>query len=220
MGFEELLKSKLRSADEAMESVKSNSRIYFGGGTGFPLMLESALIKRADQLENVEVVHVASFAGGDYLDPAYSASFRHKALFIGPNARQAVNDGRADYVPVFLSQAPGLFTNGVLPLDIALIQVSSPDAHGFCSYGVEVGVTKPAAEAARLIIAEINPHMPRVLGDSFIHIKHIDGPVGVQSRNFSNERIYSTGWRAQNFLTDGIAATYPWIEQQVKAQNA
>ncbi len=174
MRFEDLLKSKLRSADEAMQSVKSNSRIYFGGGTGFPLELEKALVKRADQLSNVEVIHVATFAGGDYLDPAYSESFRHKALFIGPNARQAVNDGRADYVPIFLSQAPGLFTNGVLPLDVALIQVSPPDAHGFCSYGVEVGVTKPAAEAAKLIIAEINPNMPRVLGDSFIHIKNID----------------------------------------------
>jgi acetyl-CoA hydrolase len=179
MGFEDLFKNKIRSADEAMQSITSNSRIYFGGGTGFPLQLEEALVKRADQLSNVEVIHVATFAGGDYLDPAYSESFRHKALFIGPNARQAVNDGRADYVPIFLSQAPGLFTNGVLPLDVALIQVSPPDTHGFCSYGVEVGVTKPAAEAAKLVIAEINPNMPRVLGDSFIHIKNIDIAVEV-----------------------------------------
>jgi len=179
MNVAEILNSKTKSADEAMESVKSNSRIYFGGGTGFPLELERSLIKRASEIEDVEVVHVATFAGGEYLDPSYAKSFRHRALFIGPNARKAINDGRADYMPIFLSQAPGLFTNGILPLDIALIQVSPPDSHGFCSYGVEVGVTKPAAEAAKLIIAEINPNMPRVLGDSFIHIKHIDIAVEV-----------------------------------------
>lgn len=179
MKSQSLLQSKIRTADEAVESIKSNSRIYLGGGTGIPLVLEAALVKRAAELRNVEVVHVATFAGGKYLDAAYARSFRHRALFIGPNARQAINEGRADYMPIFLSQAPGLFKNSALPLDAALIQVSPPDAHGYCSYGVEVGVTKPAAEAAKLLIAEINPLMPRVLGDSFIHIKHIDIAVEV-----------------------------------------
>ena len=179
MTMSEKFKSKLFSADAAIQAIKSNSRIYMGGGTGIPLELEKALVRRADELRGVEVVSVATFAGGEYLDEAYKDSFQHRALFIGPNARKAVNDGRAAYVPIFLSQCPGLFTNGQLPLDVAFIQVSPPDAHGWCSYGVEVGVTKPAAEAAKLVIAEINPNMPRVLGDSFIHMSHIDMAVEV-----------------------------------------
>ncbi|MDA1329866.1 MAG: acetyl-CoA hydrolase/transferase family protein [Chloroflexi bacterium] len=179
MDWRKRYQSQLFSAETAIQAIQSNSRIYLGGGTGIPLELEKALVGRASTLRAVEVVHVATFAGGLYLDAKYSESFRHRALFIGPNARAAVNEGRADYVPIFLSQAPGLFSNGTLPLDAALIQVSPPDAHGFCSYGVEVGVTKAAAEAARLVIAELNPRMPRVLGDSFIHIKHIDMAVEV-----------------------------------------
>ena len=178
MDWQRRYKRLLTTPEEAVKTIKSNSRIYLGGGTGIPLVLERAMVARADELENVEVDHVATFAGGEYLDPAYSKSFRHRALFIGPNARAAVNEGRADYVPIFLSNAPGLYKDGVLPLDTALIQVSPPDDHGYCSFGVEVGVTKPAAESARLIIAEFNPNMPRVLGDSFIHVSRID--IGVE----------------------------------------
>lgn len=172
--LELLYADKLITAEEAAQRIRSNTRVYLGGGAGIPQVLERAMAARADELENVEVVHVLTFAGGDYLDPAYAKSFRHRALFTGANARKAVNDGRADYVPIFLSEAPWLFKNGALPVDVALIQVSPPDAHGFCSYGVEVGVTKPAAESAKMIIAEINPNMPRVLGDSFIHLSNID----------------------------------------------
>jgi acetyl-CoA hydrolase len=179
MDLEQRIRNKSFSAEAALQSVRSGDRIYLGGGTGIPLQLEQALVDRADQLENVEVVHVATFAGGHYLDAKYEKSFRHRALFIGPNARQAINEGRADYVPIFLSQCPSLFVEGKLPLDVALIQVSPPDAHGWCSFGVEVGVTKPAAEAAKLVIAEVNPQMPRVLGDAFIHISHIDMLVEV-----------------------------------------
>lgn len=164
---------------EAAGLVASHSRIYLGGGAGFPQAIERALIARARSLEGVEVVHVLTFAGGDYLRPEFANSFRHRALFIGAPARTAVNEGRADYIPVFLSEVPALFRDGSLPLDIAFIQVSPPDAHGFCSYGVEVGVTKPAAEAARLVVAEVNQQMPRVLGDSFIHLSDIDYLVDV-----------------------------------------
>jgi acetyl-CoA hydrolase len=178
MDWQTRYKQLLTTPEEAAKIIKSNSRIYLGGGTGIPLVLEHAMVARADELENVEVDHVAIFGGGEYLDPAYSKSFRHRALFIGPNARAAVNEGRADYVPIFLSNAPSLYKEGILPLDVALVQVSPPDNHGFCSFGVEVGVTKPAAESARLIIAEFNPRMPRVLGDSFIHVSRIS--VGVE----------------------------------------
>lgn len=169
-----LYADKLVTAEEAVQNIHSNSRVYLGGGAGIPQVLERAMAARGDELEDVEVVHVLTFAGGHYLDPAHAKSFRHRALFIGPNARKAINEGRADYVPIFLSEAPWLFKTGALPVDVALIQVSPPDAHGYCSYGVEVGVTKPAAESAKMIIAEINPNMPRVLGDSFIHLSKID----------------------------------------------
>jgi acetyl-CoA hydrolase len=167
------------TAKQAAGLVRSRSRIYMGGGAGFPQEIERALIALAGALEDVEVVHVLTFAGGDYLRPEYADSFRHKALFIGKPARQAVNQGRADYVPVFLSEVPDLFRNGTLPLDIAFIQVSPPDKHGFCSYGVEVGVTKPAAEAAQLVVAEVNAQMPKVMGDAFIHVDDIDYFVAV-----------------------------------------
>ena len=172
--LELLYADKLVTAEQAAQNIQSNSRVYIGGGAGIPQVLERAMAARSDELEDVEVVHVLTFAGGHYLEPENSKAFRHRALFIGANARKAINEGRADYVPIFLSEAPGLFKNGLLPVDVALIQVSPPDAHGYCSYGVEVGVTKPAAESAKMIIAEINPNMPRVLGDSFIHLSNID----------------------------------------------
>jgi 4-hydroxybutyrate CoA-transferase len=174
-----LYSDKLVSAEQAVQAIQSNSRVYLGGGAGVPQVLERAMVGRAGELRNVEVVHVLTFAGGEYMDAKYSSSFRHRALFSGANAREAINAGRADYVPVFLSKAPGLFKNGILPIDVALIQVSPPDSHGFCSYGIEVGVTKPAAESAKHIIAEINPNMPRVMGDSFIHLSRIDQIVEV-----------------------------------------
>jgi acetyl-CoA hydrolase len=174
-----LYSDKLVSAEEAVKAIQSHTRVYLGGGAGVPQVLERAMVGRADELRGVEVVSVLTFAGGNYLEERYASSFRHRALFVGANAREAVNSGRADYVPVFLSQAPSLFKNGILPVDVALIQVSPPDTHGYCSYGVEVGVTKPAAESARHIIAEINPNMPRVMGDAFIHLSRIDQIVEV-----------------------------------------
>ncbi len=174
-----LYSDKLVTAEEAVKAIRSNSRVYMGGGAGVPQVLERAMVGRAAELRDVEVVSVLTFAGGDYLEAKYGGSFRHRALFVGANAREAVNAGRADYVPIFLSLAPGLFKDGTLPVDVALIQVSPPDTHGFCSYGVEVGVTKPAAESAKHIIAEINPHMPRVMGDAFIQLSRIDQIVEV-----------------------------------------
>jgi acetyl-CoA hydrolase len=179
MHVKALCEQKKMTAAEAVQAIRTHGRVYLGGGAGVPQVLERAMVARANELRNVEVVHVLTFAGGEYLNPEYRESFHHRALFIGANARQAVNEGRADYVPVFLSEAAGLFRNGDLPVDVALIQVSPPDAHGFCSFGVEVGVTKPAAEAAQVVIAEVNPQMPRVLGDSFIHVNHIHHLVEV-----------------------------------------
>jgi acetyl-CoA hydrolase len=179
MNVTELYRRKLTTAEQAVQLIQSHSRVYLGGGAAVPQGLERALVARAHELRNVEVVHLLAFAGGEYLDPAYASSFRHHALFIGDTSREAVRSGRADYTPMFLSEIPRLFRQRLLPIEVALIQVSPPDAHGFCSFGVEVGVTKPAAQAAHKVIAEVNQQMPRVWGDSFIHLNKIDALVEV-----------------------------------------
>src|SRR5690606_12620238 len=145
---------------------------YIGGGAGVPRSLCGGLARRAPELRDVEVVHILTFADAPYADPPYQESFRVNALFIGQNVRKAVQEGRADFTPVLLSEIPRLFRSN-LPLDAALISLTPPDSHGFCSFGVEVGTTKPAAEEARIIIAEINPRMPRTLGNSFIHVSRL-----------------------------------------------
>jgi len=174
MNIFQLLQDRLATAEEAVRLIQSNSRIYVGGCAGVPQALIRAMVARADELRNVEVVSILTFAGGEYFAPDLSKSFRHRALFMGGNARDAVREGRADCTSIFLSEVPQLFRDGTLPLDIALIQVSPPDEHGFCSFGCEVGCTKPAAQAAKMVIAEVNVRMPRVLGDSFIHVSKLD----------------------------------------------
>jgi len=136
--------------------------------------LIKGLTDLGDRLQDVEITHILTFAEAPYVEPQYQGAFRVNALFIGSNIRQAVQQGQADFTPVFLSEIPGLFRNGHLPIDVALISVSPPDEHGFCSFGVEVGTTKPASESARTIIAEVNRQMPRTLGDSFIHVSRLD----------------------------------------------
>ena len=165
---------KLTSVSEALDVVRSGNRVYIGGGCGEPLVLARGLVDRAPELRNVEVIHVLTAGHAAYAAPELSASFRPNALFIGANVRSAVQEGRADFTPVFLHEIPRLFREGYLPIDVAMVSLSPPDAHGFCSYGVEVGVTKPAVESAKIVIAEINPHMPRVWGHSFIHLSQID----------------------------------------------
>lgn len=162
------------TADEAVASIRSGQRVYIGGGCGVPTPLLNALISHADSLRDVEIIHMLTAGEDPTTAPEYRRSFRHNAVFIGHNTRAAVQEGRADFTPIFLSEIPRLFQSGRLPLDVALIQVSPPDEHGFCSLGVEVGCTLPAAKAARTVIAEINSQMPRSLGDSFIHISRLD----------------------------------------------
>ncbi|MEK6222980.1 MAG: 4-hydroxybutyrate CoA-transferase, partial [Chloroflexota bacterium] len=179
MKFSHLYEQKLTTAEEAVKVIKSDTKVYLGGGAAAPQVLARAMVSRADDLRNVEVIHVMTRAGDEYLSPEYAQSFRHRALFIGENAREMVQQGYADYTPVFLSEIPVLFRDGSLPLDTAMIQVSPPDEHGFCSFGVEVGVTMRAAEFAKTVIAEINPNMPRVHGDAFIHLNQINKIVEV-----------------------------------------
>ena len=177
--FPEKFGHKLVPVGEALKVIQSGHRVYMGGGCGEPLELAQALVNRAPELRNVEIIHVLTAGHAAYAAAELSESFHVNSLFIGSNVRSAVQEGRADFTPVFLHEIPRLFREGYLPLDVALISVSPPDAHGYCSFGIEVGATKPAVEAARIVIAEINPHMPRAWGASFIHLSQIDFCVAV-----------------------------------------
>ncbi|MBI3943290.1 MAG: acetyl-CoA hydrolase/transferase family protein [Chloroflexi bacterium] len=179
MNWQDIYRSKVTGPDEAVKTIRSNQRIYIGGGAGFPQILINSLVGRAEMVRNVEIVHMLTHGDASYVRPEFAQSFRHLALFMGENVRRAVQEGRGDYMPVFLSEIPALFRSGALPLDAALIMVSPPDEHGFCSFGVEVGCTKPAAESASLVIAEVNRRMPRTLGDSFIHVSRLHRIVEV-----------------------------------------
>ncbi len=179
MPWKSQYESKVVTAQEAVSIIKDNQRVFLTGNCSVPQTLLAALVETAPNLQNVEIAQVLALAGEEYAAPQMAPHLRINTLFVSDNVRAAVNEGRADFTPCFLSEIPALFADGILPLDIALIQVSPPDEHGYCSYGIEVGVTKTAAIAAKTIIAEINPKMPRTLGDSFIHFSKIDYIVEV-----------------------------------------
>ena len=164
---------KLTTADEAIREIKSGDHVVVQPGCACPNELIRALVNRKDELEDVTVYHILVVGDLPYVNPGMEKHFKHKAFFIGANTRKAVNDGRAEYIPIFLSEVPLLFKLGRIKTDVALLNVSPPDEHGFCSYGVDVGTIKTPAEKSKTIIAQVNRHMPRALGDSFIHINKI-----------------------------------------------
>ncbi len=166
--------SKLVSADEAVAGVRRGQRVFIGSGAAEPQSLVAALAQRGDSLADNRLIHIRSLDLAPYTESKFSDRFRYNTFFIGENVRDAVSSGLADYTPIFLSEVPRLFRQGKAPLDVALIQVTPPDAFGFCSYGVSVDIVKAAAESASVVIAEINPNTPRTLGDSFIHMDRID----------------------------------------------
>ncbi|HDI51552.1 MAG TPA: 4-hydroxybutyrate CoA-transferase, partial [Bacteroidetes bacterium] len=172
-------RSKIVSAEEAVSVVKSGDRVFVSGNAATPYVLLHALAERKDELRNVEIVHVLLLGDGPLAQPEMEGHFRHRSLFVGSADRDAVNEGRADYVPIFLHEVPALFTSGALPVDVAIIHTAPPDEHGFLSYGVEVLATKAVVENAKTVIAQVNEKMPRVLGDSFVHISRIDKIVEV-----------------------------------------
>ena len=166
-------KKKKCSPEEAVAVVKSNDRVYISGNAATPFRLMEALAKRKDELQNVEITHVLLFGDDPLSKPEMVGHFRHNSLFVGPADRAAVNDGRADYIPVFLYEIPSLFLSGLLPLDVAFLHLSPPDEHGFMSLGVECLASKAATETAKIVVAQVNEKMPRTLGDSFIHISRV-----------------------------------------------
>lgn len=209
MNWETMYRRKVADVDTVMANVSSGDRIYLGGGAGVPKVLIEGLTRRASQLSDVELTHILTFADAPYVKPKFQESIRVNALFIGPNVREAVQKGQADFTPVFLSEIPGLFRSGLLPIDVVLISISPPDEHGFCSFGVEVGTSKPAAESARIIIAEVNRQMPRTLGDCFIHVSRlhhvveVDYPLPEAPQGGSTARHLQVGQHIAEMIPDG-----------------
>lgn len=165
------------TAAEAVRAIQSGNRVYVHGIAAAPLALIQAMTDRASELRNVEIVHLHTEGPAPYAAPELRDSFHVNALFVAANTRQAVQEGRADYIPVFLSEVPALFQSGTFPIDVALIQVSPPDRHGFCSLGVSVEATRCAVINAKYVIAQINRHMPRTHGDGLIHISNIHASI-------------------------------------------
>ena len=165
------------TAEEALSLVQSNQRIFFHGSACTPNYLISELAKQAHRLRDVEVVSITVQGEVEIAKPEYRDSFYINSLFVSAPVREAVNSDRGDFVPVFLSEIPILFKNNILPLDVAIIQVSPPDQHGYCSLGTSVDVARSAVDSAKYVIAQVNPKMPRTLGDSMLHVKRIDKMV-------------------------------------------
>jgi 4-hydroxybutyrate CoA-transferase len=206
---ERMFHEKLVTADEALRAVNSGDFVYVHPGCACPERLLDALVARKEALRDVRVMHLMSMGRADYVGPGMEGHFRHIALFTGKNVRPAINEGRADYVPVFLSEIPRLFTSGRIPVDVALIHVSPPDEHGFCSFGVGVEATKAAAETARIVIAQVNPRMPRVLGDNFIHVRKVtyfveaDDPLVELPRVRMSPAFEDIGRNVASLIEDG-----------------
>jgi len=172
-------RSKLMTPREAVQCVESGTRVYIHPGCAEPEALIEALMERAGHVQGVEVVHLLTMGTSPYSAPEMAQSFRHNALFVGGNVREAVREGRADYTPIFLSEVEALFESGEMPIDVAFIQVSPPDSHGYCSFGVGVDTTLTAAKYAHRVVAQVNAQMPRTYGDSFIHVGELDAIVEV-----------------------------------------
>lgn len=176
-----------KTLTEVLAPLHSHSTVFIHGGAATPNALIQGLVNEAPRLKNVELIHLHTEGDAPYARDEYKESFRVKNLFVGKNLRPHLDYDRIDYIPCFLSEIPTLFRSGKRKLDVALIQVSPPDKHGFVSLGVSVDIAKAAVESAQIVIAQINPSMPRVHGDGFIHVDEIDTAIEV------NERLYSPG---------------------------
>jgi len=198
------------SAIEAVKIVKSGDRVFIHGSAATPVHLVKALQNRHDEIENIELVSITNLGDINFDRPEYRKSFFFNSLFVSANTRSIVNSDDGDYVPVFLSQIPQLFRKNILPIDVALIQVSPPDAHGYCSLGTSVDIAKAAVETARVIIAQVNPKMPRTHGDGFLHVKKIHSLVWhetdlpeVDYSSKASEAIISIGKNVAALIDDG-----------------
>jgi acyl-CoA hydrolase len=192
---------------EAVAGIRSGDQVFVHGGAATPSVLLDALTARAGELRDVGIIHLHIEGPAPHLDPEVAGSFRHRALFIGANAREAVNSGRADYVPIFLSDIPHLFASGALRLDVAFINVSPPDAHGYCSLGTSVDAALSAVQSATTVAAQLNRAMPRTLGDSFVHVDQID--VGVEVDQPPHEHALPAIGDVERRIGDYVAELVP-----------
>jgi 4-hydroxybutyrate CoA-transferase len=200
---------KLVTPAEAVACVESGQRVFIHSVAAAPQTLIRAMVARAPELRGVEVVHLHTEGPAPYVAPELSGSFRTNALFIGANVRAAVATGEADYIPVFLSEVPALFRRGILPLDVALVQVSPPDRHGYCSLGVSVDASRAAVETARCVVAQVNPRMPRTHGDGLVHAGEItcaveiDEPLREKAPHPLSEAELTIGRHCAGLVEDG-----------------
>jgi len=179
MDFNKLYQSRVTTPEEAVKNIRSGQRIFLTGNCSVPQKTLGALVDYAPNLQGVEICQALTVGPADYVDPRMEGHLHVNTMFVSNNVRKAVHEGRADFTPVLLSEFTLLFKNKILPIDVALIHVSPPDEHGFCSFGIECGLTKSPAESAKTIIAEVNQQMPRTLGDSFIHVSRLHHIVPV-----------------------------------------
>ena len=211
MSWKSIYQSRVVSADEAVKVINSGNRLFLTGNVSVPKTLLAALVRRAGELKDVEICQALTVGPADIVAPEMQGHLRVNTMFISANVRKAVQDGRADFTPVLLSEFPLLFKNKILPLDAVLIHVSPPDEHGFCSMGVEVGLTKTPAESAKLVIAEVNEQMPRTLGDTFIHVSRLNYVVPVNypipemamSEEGDNETVEKIAGHIADLIPDG-----------------
>ena len=177
LDWPKVYKAKLTDAPSALSRIRRGARVFIASACGEPQLLVSTLLGMAPDFSDVEIIHFLDLGLTDYTTEIYTEHFRHNALFIGANARAAIKEGKADYTPIFLSEVSRLMQQGSMPIDVALITVSPPDMNGYVSLGISVDITKTAAQVARYVVAEVNPNMPRTLGDSFLHVSEISAFV-------------------------------------------
>ncbi len=207
-GWQERYADKIETAEQAVRRIHHGHRVFVGSGAGEPQCLVEALAAR-ENLDDTEIVHIMTLGVAPYAEPKFDQRFRHNAFFIGANVREAVRQGRADYTPIFLSEIPRLFHTGRIVIDVALIQVSEPDEHGYCSYGVSTDIVKSAAESARCVIAEVNSNTPRALGDCFINVRDIaalvpcDTPILEAPQGAPDEMSRSIARHIADLIEDG-----------------
>ncbi len=200
---------KVRNADEAVKIIKSGDKVFIHSAAAAPAQLIQAMTNRADRLRNVEIYTIHTEGPVPYADEQYADSFKIQAFFVGPNIRKYVQSGRANYIPMFLSEVPALFRKGIIPLDVALVTVSPPNSKGFCSLGVSVDISNCAIDHARYVIAQVNPNMPRVHGNGIIHMDRIhafievDDPIYEISIPEPNEQERAIGEHITELIDDG-----------------
>ncbi len=198
-----------QSAANAISTIQSNERIFIHGGVATPQILLDALLERHQELKNVELVHLHTEGKADYAKPEYAAAFHANVFFVGGNIRKYVNHSNVQYIPIFLSEIPALFRSRAMVLDTALVQVSEPDAHGFCSLGVSVDIAKAATDVCGKIIAQINPNMPRSHGDGHIHISKFSAvvfhecPIPEMIQSLASEEEIAIGRNVATLVEDG-----------------